>query len=96
MWVRQYITPESKILLRKIFEIAFAISFDKSNAFRHFLSRKFGLLAVEISYHKSIEYAIQYIDYTKLVTLDVCSIYNHYGIKLEDYPKITLEQEKCN
>ncbi|MCI7003122.1 MAG: hypothetical protein MR904_02095 [Clostridia bacterium] len=36
------------------------------------------------------------IDYTKLVTLDVCSIYNHYGIKLEDYPKITLEQEKCN
>ena len=34
------------------------------------------------------------IDFEKLVTLDVCSIYNHYGLKIEDYKILTLEDDR--
>ena len=34
------------------------------------------------------------IDFESLTTLDVCSIYNHYGLEIEDYPVLTLEPER--
>ena len=34
------------------------------------------------------------IDYKSLVTMDVTSIYNHYGINLDNYPTLVLENER--
>ena len=36
------------------------------------------------------------IDFNNLVTLDVSSIYNHYGLNINDMPCIQLEEERKN